>query len=251
VEQEIDESALPITGAGSAIADLQALARRSGDLSLSSAVRRVSWQLAHTADRLSTSEAAAESLSARFETVIRQRDEAVTALRVSGGGAPAALQARIERQGAEVKRAIEAARDATAERDEMRAAWETLKVENQKLRSELGTLKSAKPGTPTEQPKATKPKVSEAVAAIPPVEPSAEEAAMMAARAQVVAQVDRLTALGKGRTPAQQAQMVALQRQLGEYAPKVKAFKMQRHAKKMALEADVMAREALAAAGLV
>jgi hypothetical protein len=250
VEQEIDESALPITGAGSAIADLQALARRSGDLSLSSAVRRVSWQLAHTADRLSTSEAAAESLSARFETVIRQRDEAVTALRVSGGGAPAALQARIERQGAEVKRAIEAARDATAERDEMRAAWETLKVENQKLRSELGAFKSAKPA-PAEQPKAPKPKVSEAVAAIPPVEPSPEEAALLAARAQVVAQVDRLTALGRQRTPAQQAQMVALQRQLGEFAPRVKAFKMARHAKKMALEADVMAREALAAAGLV
>lgn len=95
---DIDDSERPAVGAGSALADLQAIARRSGDPALSSAVRRVAWQMAPTADRCAGAEASAQSLSARLDVIIAQRDEAVTALRTSG------LPARLKKQADELPR---------------------------------------------------------------------------------------------------------------------------------------------------
>jgi hypothetical protein len=252
LNQEIEDvSALPLTGAGSALGDLQTIARRADNPALMSAVRRVAWQLANATDRIATVERQAQSLSERFETVVKQRDELSTTLRTNGSGTPAALQARIERQGEEVRRAILAAKAAELERDEARMNWEKLRDDNQKLRSELGTFKSAKPGVPGEPPKAPKkPVVPDYILAIPAPEPSAEEATMMAERAKVVAEADRLVALGKKRSPTEHARLVTLQAMIAEFAPKVKAYKAARHAERMRREAEVMAAEAMKAAGL-
>jgi hypothetical protein len=231
---DIDESAGPLVGAGSALADLQAIARRSGDPGLSSAVRRVAWQLAHTADRCAGAGASAESLSARLDVVIAQRDEAVTALRTSG------LPARLKKQADEFTRAMQQAKNVAAERDEARKAWERLRTENADLKKQLAALKAK----PSEPPKAPKPKQPAVFDTISPVEPGPEEVAMMAQRAQVVAEVEPLIALGKRRNAVEHARMVALQAQLAEFAPKVKAFKAARHAELMARQSAALAQEA-------
>lgn len=224
-----------------ALAALRAAGIRLRDPELESLIRNVRWQFAHLEQRVVTAEGEARKATAQAENLMRQRDRALAECRD--------MPARLERQATEMRRAIQQAKDAISERDEARWNWDRIRAENQKLRSENGAL-GGKTTAAAPAPKAPKPKVSEAVANLPPIEPSAEEAAMMAARAQVVAAVDRLIALGKKRNPAQQAELVALQDQLGKFAPQVKAYKMQRHAKKMALEAEVIAAEAMKAAGL-
>ena len=251
-QESEDVSALPITGAGSALGDLQAIARNSGDQALQSAVRRVAWQVAHISDRLTAAERIAQTTSSRLSVIVGQRDELAETVRRNGLSANDALQARIERQQSEVKRALAQAKAAIAEWDEARRNREALRVENPKLRSDNGALNSAKPGAPGEPPKAPKkPPIPDYIAAIPAPEPSAEEAALLDERAKIVAEVDRLTAVGKSkRTPDQHVQMLALQARLAEFAPKVKAFKMARHAERMRREAEAMAAEAMKAAGL-
>jgi hypothetical protein len=113
-------------------------------------------------------------------------------------------------------------------------------------------LKSGKPGAASEPAKAPKkPPIPDFIAAIPAPEPSAEEVALLDERAKIVAEVDRLTAVGKSkRTADQHVQLLALQAQLAGFAPKVRAFKMARHAERMRREAEAMAAEAMKAAGL-
>jgi hypothetical protein len=53
---------------------------------------------------------------------------------------------------------------------------------------------------------------------------------MMAERAVVVAEAERLTALGKRRSADEHTRLVALQAKLAEFAPRVKAFKAIRKA---------------------
>jgi hypothetical protein len=236
----MDDSESPAVGAGSALLDLQAIAKRSGDPALCSAVRRVAWQMAHTADRCAGAQASAQSLSARLDVIIAQRDEAVTALRTSG------LPARLKRQADELARVMAHMKDLVAERDEARRAWDNLRAEVAKLKAAL----KAKPAAPPEPPKSSKSKQPAIFDTIPPVEPSAEESAMMAERAVVVAEAERLTALGKRRSADEHARLIALQAKLAEFAPRVKAFKAIRHAKLMALQAEALAAEARKTAGL-
>jgi hypothetical protein len=211
VEQTIDDSLL-VTGAGSAIADLQTIAKRSGDPTLSSAVRRVSWTLAHTASRLATAEAATSSLSERFEVVIRQRDEAVTLMRESG------LPARLERQEVEARRAIQSAKDALWECDEWRMAWDALRAENEVLRAQNAALQTiAAPGA----------------VSLPPVNPKVpslvDEFAVLDERDRLGSEIKALSELGASRTPAQKARMLVVQKRLNEIAPAVKSAKAARH----------------------
>jgi hypothetical protein len=258
LQQEIDCS-IPATGAGSVIADLQAIAKRSGDPALSSATRRISWQLAHAEDRRASADAAAQSLSERFEIIVKQRDEAVTAARVAGTAPNAALQARIERQGAEVTRAIKQAKDAIEERDEMRWVWESLRIETADLKTRLAEITKQKADIaaqnvslnkhvaelrktkPSKPPPPPHPAVFDT---IPPVEPGPDEVVLVAQRTMVLAEVERLSTLGKHRTPAAHARLVALQAQLAEFAPKLKALKAARHAELMARQAAALAKEA-------
>jgi hypothetical protein len=223
-----------------ALTELQAAGKRLSDPALMAAIRRVSGQLVRDAQRCATAEAKVVQLAAQVEVLMRQRDEALAANR--------GMPERLELLGAEFKRAVQQRKDAVAQRDQARLALERLRAEGvaQKTSAPNISQREAIPAAP----KAPKPKQPAIFDTIPPIEPSPEEIALMSQRASVVAEVDQLNAIGKRRNAAQAARLAVLQAQLAEFAPKVKAFKAARHAKLMALQSEVLANEALKAAGL-
>jgi hypothetical protein len=98
------------------------------------------WQAKRLSARVAAAEMLAEKQTQQIAVLTAQRDEAIAASRASAG-----LQARLERQQEEVARALTAAKAAVAERDEARAAWDTLRIENARLRKEIETLKARPP----------------------------------------------------------------------------------------------------------
>jgi hypothetical protein len=208
----IDTNSAPPKGA---IANLQTIGKRIADAELTAAIRAVAYQCTRDSQALEAATKTNGELTSRLAVVTRQRD---TALRDARD-----LPDRIERLSVEYRAAMAQTRTAIAERDEARGAWERLRVENEALKAKPAPAKPKR----LKQP--------ETFANVPDVEPGSEEVAMMAERAKVVAEVDRLVAIGKTkRTGAQQAQLVVAQTQLATFAPKVKAFKAARHAERMA-----------------
>jgi hypothetical protein len=214
-----------------ALAELQAAGKRLSDPALMAAIRRVSRQCVRDAQRCAAAEAKVTQLAAQVEVLMHQRDEALVANR--------GMPERLERIGAEFKRAMQQLNHATAQRDEARLALERLRAEGAVRKTEVIPA----------SPKPSKPKQPAIFDTIPPIEPSPEEIALMSQRASVVAEVDQLNAIGKKRSAAQAARLVVLQAELAEFAPKVKAFKAVRHAKLMALQSEALANEARKAAG--
>jgi hypothetical protein len=145
----------------------------------------------------------------------------------------------------EVKRAVQQRNDAILERDEARAAWDKLRVEVANLRSSppQGVGASVKPAEP-----AKKKQPPDALLNVPPVEPGPAETALLAKRAVLVEQQQRLQdeakRLGKVRGADARAKLVAINEQLAAFAPAVKAFKASRHAELMARQAQALRVEA-------
>jgi hypothetical protein len=219
-----------------AILDLRAAGKRIGDVDLMSVIRRVSRQAASDAQRCAAAEEKAAKAAEQIEILTRQRDEALVQCRT---GSPA----RLARMAEEVKRAVQQRNDAILERDEARAAWDKLRIEVANLRLGSPQGVGAKPAEP-----AKKKPPPDALLNIPPVEPGPAETALLAKRAVLVEQQQRLQdeakKLGKVRGADARAKLVLINEQLAAFAPAVKAFKAARHAELMARQAQALRVEA-------
>jgi hypothetical protein len=110
------------------------------------------------------------TLSTQIDVLTIQRDEAQAAIvELRRTGTPARLAA----VGQELRKAVQTANDAIAERDEARGAWDKLRIEVKTLRPEVADLKAqfaAKPPPAASNEAPTpKRKLPEALRNIPPV----------------------------------------------------------------------------------
>jgi hypothetical protein len=227
---EIDqEQARP----GDAITDLRAAGKRLGDAALTTVIRRVSWQAARDAQRCAAAEAQAAQSVAQIDVLTRQRDEALARCRT---GTPA----RLEHMAGQLKQVMGKLGETASERDKLR-----IEVANLQTKLAARANASAKPAEPPKK------KLPEALLNVPPVEPDPQETALLAQRAVLVEEQQRLQEeakrLGKVRGVSARARLTEINAQLAEFAPKVKGFKAARHAELMARQAAALRDEAVKA----
>jgi hypothetical protein len=191
--------------------------------------RRARWTENRASTRLAIAEAQLGKQATQIEILTKQRDDAIAA-----GRAAAGLQPRLERQQAEVARALSAAKAAVAERDEARAAWDTLRLENEKLRKQVDALKvlaaPVKPALISDAAIAEEDALADRRAAL-----IAEQQALQAEQAQ-------LKELGQHLSPRAieiKAKLADLQRSLEADAKRFKTLKTARNVEITRLEREI------------